>query len=217
MQRFTSHQWISISNLMIQLLPISSLYLKKSINRYVILLIDLRMMTFSHKNWCMAKVLGFLIRYFSNYYTLHRSDLAARAAPLDPRLQIFRIFLIRESCLPQKFLTLKNSILFCWRLRCKILSRLCLFVFNFLIILIVSFLHKAVRYPSYAVSVHSWDIHSTSTKARTLSERYLYTLDSSANRSKKLLKLYLFFSKVIEVYKEKNNDALQSVKINYFK
>ena len=49
-QRFTSHQWISISNLMIQLLPISSLYLKKSINRYVILLIDLRMMTFSHKN-----------------------------------------------------------------------------------------------------------------------------------------------------------------------
>ena len=28
----------------------------------------------------------FLIRYFSNYYTLHRSDLAARAAPLDPRL-----------------------------------------------------------------------------------------------------------------------------------
>ena len=34
----------------------------------------------------MAKVLGFLIRYFSNYYTLHRSDLAARAAPLDPRL-----------------------------------------------------------------------------------------------------------------------------------
>ena len=31
-------------------------------------------------------VLGFLIRYFSNYYTLHRSDLAARAAPLDPRL-----------------------------------------------------------------------------------------------------------------------------------
>ena len=34
----------------------------------------------------MAKVLGFLIRYFSNYYTLHRDDLAARAAPLDPRL-----------------------------------------------------------------------------------------------------------------------------------
>ena len=39
-----------------------------------------------HKNWCKAKVLGFLIWYFSNYYTLHRSDLAARAAPLDPRL-----------------------------------------------------------------------------------------------------------------------------------
>ena len=35
----------------------------------------------------MAKVLGFLIRYFINYYTLHRSDLAARAAPLDPRLK----------------------------------------------------------------------------------------------------------------------------------
>ena len=35
----------------------------------------------------MARVLSFLIRYFSNYYTLHRSDLAARAAPLDPRLQ----------------------------------------------------------------------------------------------------------------------------------
>ena len=36
----------------------------------------------------MASVLSFLIRYFSNYYTLHRSDLAARAAPLDPRLSI---------------------------------------------------------------------------------------------------------------------------------
>ena len=32
----------------------------------------------------MARVLSFLIRYFSNYYTLHRSDLAA---PLDPRLE----------------------------------------------------------------------------------------------------------------------------------
>ena len=41
-----------------------------------------------HKNWCMARVLSFLIRYFSNYYTLHRSDLAAWAAPLDPRLMI---------------------------------------------------------------------------------------------------------------------------------
>ena len=36
----------------------------------------------------MARVLSFLKRYFSNYYTLHRSDLAARAAPLDPRLRI---------------------------------------------------------------------------------------------------------------------------------
>ena len=35
----------------------------------------------------MARVLSFLIRYFSNYYTLHRSDLAARAATLDPRLE----------------------------------------------------------------------------------------------------------------------------------
>ena len=33
-----------------------------------------------------GRVLSFLIRHFSNYYTLHRSDLAARAAPLDPRL-----------------------------------------------------------------------------------------------------------------------------------
>ena len=49
----------------------------------------------SHKNWCMAKVLGFLIRYFSNYYTLHRSDLAARAAPLDPRLRTESIILVQ--------------------------------------------------------------------------------------------------------------------------
>ena len=35
----------------------------------------------------MARVFSFLIRYFSNYYTFHRSDLAARAAPLDPRLK----------------------------------------------------------------------------------------------------------------------------------
>ena len=41
-----------------------------------------------HKNWCMARVLSYLIRYFSNYYTLHRSDLAAWAAPLDPRLNL---------------------------------------------------------------------------------------------------------------------------------
>ena len=39
-----------------------------------------------HRDCCMARALSFLIRYFSNYYTLHRSDLAARAAPLDPRL-----------------------------------------------------------------------------------------------------------------------------------
>ena len=39
-----------------------------------------------HRDCFMARALGFLIRYFSNYYTLHRSDLAARAAPLDPRL-----------------------------------------------------------------------------------------------------------------------------------
>ena len=44
-----------------------------------------------HKNWCMAWVLNFLIRYFSNYYILHRSDLAAWAAPLDPRLLILDI------------------------------------------------------------------------------------------------------------------------------
>ena len=43
-----------------------------------------------HKNWCMARFLSFLIRHFSNYYTLHRSDLAARATPLDPRLQQFQ-------------------------------------------------------------------------------------------------------------------------------
>ena len=37
-----------------------------------------------HKNLCMARVVSFLIRYFSSYFTLHRSDLAARAASLDP-------------------------------------------------------------------------------------------------------------------------------------
>ena len=36
----------------------------------------------------MARVLSFLKRYFNNYYTLLRSDLAARAAPLDPRLGV---------------------------------------------------------------------------------------------------------------------------------
>ena len=39
----------------------------------------------------MARVLNFLIRYFSNYYTLHRSGLAARVAPLDPRLKLIEI------------------------------------------------------------------------------------------------------------------------------
>ena len=39
----------------------------------------------------MARFLSFLIRYFSNYYTLHRSDLAARAAPLDPRLLVISL------------------------------------------------------------------------------------------------------------------------------
>ena len=37
-----------------------------------------------------GRVLSFLIRHFSNYYTLHRSDLAARAAPLDPHLKYFK-------------------------------------------------------------------------------------------------------------------------------
>ena len=45
-----------------------------------------------HKTWCMARVLNFLIRYFSNYYTLHRSDLAARAPPLDLLLTYFCTF-----------------------------------------------------------------------------------------------------------------------------
>ena len=39
----------------------------------------------------MAKVLGFLVRHNYYYYTLHRSDLAARAAPLDPRLACIAI------------------------------------------------------------------------------------------------------------------------------
>ena len=33
-----------------------------------------------------AEIFIALIRYFSNYLTLHRSDLAAWAAPLDPHL-----------------------------------------------------------------------------------------------------------------------------------
>ena len=46
----------------------------------------------------MARVLSFLIRYFSNYYTLHRSDLAARAAPLDPRLHLSVSILQLDKC-----------------------------------------------------------------------------------------------------------------------
>ena len=38
-----------------------------------------------------GRVLSFLIRHFSKYYTLHRSDLAAWAAPLDPRLYNFEL------------------------------------------------------------------------------------------------------------------------------
>ena len=34
--------------------------------------------------YCLNKV----FQYFSNYYTLHRSDLPGRAAPLDLRLAI---------------------------------------------------------------------------------------------------------------------------------
>ena len=54
------------------------------------------------KNLCMTRVLSFLIRYFNNYYTLHRSDLAARAAPLEPRLNYFiqRIPMVKRKKLP---------------------------------------------------------------------------------------------------------------------
>ena len=38
-----------------------------------------------------------LIRYFSNYSTLHRSDLAARAAP-----QYTRLFYLRDDCCRKK-------------------------------------------------------------------------------------------------------------------
>ena len=60
-----------------------------------------------HNNWCMARVLSFLIRHFSNYYTLHRSDLAARAAPLDPRL-----FQVQRKT--GDWLANKNVIFFCF-------------------------------------------------------------------------------------------------------
>ena len=46
----------------------------------------------------MARVLSFLIRFFCNYHILHRSDLAARAAPLDARL--FMVFLTFDHLKP---------------------------------------------------------------------------------------------------------------------
>ena len=48
----------------------------------------------------MARVLSFLIRYFSNYYTLHLSDLTARAAPLDPRLKLHLFLFESVLCFP---------------------------------------------------------------------------------------------------------------------
>ena len=50
----------------------------------------------------MARVLSFLKRYFSNYYTLLRSDLAARAAPLDPRLEFLTNLLCSNEFNPIK-------------------------------------------------------------------------------------------------------------------
>ena len=65
----------------------------------------------------MARVLSFLIRYFSNYYTLHRSDLVARAAPLDPRLLIKmyldgKYLILRAKCniLSLKYLYIGNTL-----------------------------------------------------------------------------------------------------------
>ena len=54
----------------------------------------------------MARVLGLLIRYFRNYYTLHRSNLAARAAPLDPRLILKSNYYVIEFI---KFVRKKNN------------------------------------------------------------------------------------------------------------
>ena len=54
----------------------------------------------------MARVLSFLIRYFSNYYTLHRSDLAAQAVPLDPRL--LNLYIFNESDSNSKVWQVKN-------------------------------------------------------------------------------------------------------------
>ena len=65
----------------------------------------------------MARVLGFLIRYFSNYYTLHRSDLAARAAPLDPRL--IKVMKVETTNLISLPLCLAVSGFEHGRLRCK--------------------------------------------------------------------------------------------------
>ena len=65
----------------------------------------------------MARVLSFLIRYFSNYYTLHRSDLAARAAPLDPRL--IKVMKVETTNLTSLPLCLAVSGFEHGRLRCK--------------------------------------------------------------------------------------------------
>ena len=74
----------------------------------------------------MARVLSFLIRYFSNYYTLHRSDLAARAAPLDPRLlKVLSKFISLKSSKRQGFLV--NT--FCYQIVQK--NRLKILIFTF--------------------------------------------------------------------------------------
>ena len=44
-----------------------------------------------HKDSNTMEIAFSLKRHASNYSTLHRSDLAARAAPLDPRLQTGKI------------------------------------------------------------------------------------------------------------------------------
>ena len=58
--------------------------------------------------WCMARVLSFLIRYFSKYYTLHRSDLAAWTAPLDLRLYIATRWLNKILCFKIKIFYYKT-------------------------------------------------------------------------------------------------------------
>ena len=50
--------------------------------------------------------------FFSNYYTLHRSDLAARAAPLDPRLyEYYQSLIIKygEKNIPSESLRIPHS------------------------------------------------------------------------------------------------------------